>query len=57
MNLVERIRRFWSAGPGDDHPLTEQERAEDQPERAYDERARVAEEFVGNDFDPDERRD
>jgi len=57
VNLVERIRRFWSAGPGDDHPLTEQERAEDQPERAYDERARVAEEFVGNDFDPDERRD
>ena len=57
MNLVERIRRFWLPRPADDHPLTEQERAEDQPERAYDERARVAEEFVGNDFDPDERRD
>jgi hypothetical protein len=56
MNLFERIRRFWSSTPVDDHPLTEQEREEDHPEQAYDESARAVEEFVGDDFDPDARR-
>jgi len=55
MSLFERIRRFWSAGRADDHPLTEQERDEDRPSTAYDERARVIDEFVGDDFDPDDR--
>jgi hypothetical protein len=53
VNLFERIRRFWRPGEGEDHPLTEQERDEDRPATAYDERARTAAEFVGDDFDPD----
>jgi hypothetical protein len=56
MSLFDRIRRFWSSTPVDDHPLTEQERDEDHPEQAYDEAARAVEEFVGDDFDPDDRR-
>jgi hypothetical protein len=55
VKLFERIRRFWLPGPGPDHPLSEEERDEDRPARAYDERARAAEEFVGDDFDPDQR--
>jgi len=54
VSLFERIRQFWRPGPGDDHPLTERERDEDRTATAYDERARTAEEFVGDDFDPDE---
>jgi hypothetical protein len=54
VSLLERIRRFWKAPAGDDHPLTEQERDEDRSATAYDERARVAEEFVSRDFDPDD---
>ena len=57
MNLLERIRRFWSSPAPPDHPLTEQERDEDRPASGYNERARVEEEFVGDDFDPDARRD
>lgn len=53
MNLIERIRRFWLPGRGDDHPLTEQERDQHRPETTYDELARTAEDFVGDDFDPD----
>jgi hypothetical protein len=56
MNLLERIRSFWKPRPADDHPLTEQERAEDHGRSAYDERARTAEEFIGDDLDPDEPR-
>jgi hypothetical protein len=56
MNLVGRIRRFWKPRPADDHPLTEQERADERPPIAYDERARTAEEFIGDDLDPDEPR-
>jgi hypothetical protein len=56
MNLLERIRSFWKPGHADDHPLTEQERDEDRPRSAGDERARTAEEFVGDDIDPDEPR-
>ena len=55
--LLERIRRFWNGGPGEDHPLTAEERAEDRPFTAFDERARLEQQFVGGDFDPDERRD
>jgi len=54
--VFERIRRFWSSTPVDDHPLTEQERAQDHTEQAYDESARAVEEFVGDDFDPDAPR-
>jgi hypothetical protein len=54
MRLLERIRRFWKPRPGDDHPLTEQERDEDRSATAYDERARAVEEFVSPDFDPDD---
>ena len=56
MNLFERMRRFWKPRPADDHPLTEQERDEDRPRSGHDERARAAEDFVGDDFDPDEPR-
>jgi hypothetical protein len=54
VSLLERIRRFWKPRAGDDHPLTEQERDEDRSATAYDERARVVEEFVSRDFDPDD---
>jgi hypothetical protein len=54
MRLLERIRRFWKPRPDDDHPLTEQERDEDRSATAYDERARVVDEFVSPDFDPDD---
>lgn len=56
MNLLERIRSFWKPGAGPDHPLTAQERHEDGPATAYDERARDTERFVGADLDPDEPR-
>jgi hypothetical protein len=57
VNLVERIRRFWSPAPDPDHPLSAHERDEDRPARAYDEVSRLAEEFAGDDLDPDARRD
>ena len=57
MNLLARIRRLWFGGPGEDHPLTAEERDEDRPFTASDERARLEQQFVGDDFDPDERRD
>ena len=54
MNVLERILNFWKPRPADDHPLTDEERLEDQrPARTYDELARTATEFVGSDFDPD----
>jgi hypothetical protein len=53
MSIWERIRQFWRPGRGPDHPLTEEERDEDRPASAYDERARTTEDFVGDDFDPD----
>jgi hypothetical protein len=56
MNLLERIRSFLKLRPADDHPLTEQERDDDRPHSAFDERARTVEEFIGDDFDPDEPR-
>jgi hypothetical protein len=56
MTLLERFRNFWRSAPAPDHPLTAEERREDQPTSAYDEQARVAEEFVGADLDPDEPR-
>jgi len=57
MNVVERFLSFWRPRPADDHPLTEEERVEDsRPARTYDELARAATEFVGNDVDPDEPR-
>ena len=56
MNLLERIRSFWKPTPAVDHPLTEQERDEQRPPTAYDERARAEEEFIGDDLDPDEPR-
>jgi hypothetical protein len=49
VNLLERIRGFWKPRPAGDHPLTERERDEDRPRTAYDERARTAEEFIGDD--------
>jgi hypothetical protein len=57
LNVLERIRRFWKPAPDYDHPLTAEERDEDRPATAHDEVALEAENFVGRDFDPDERRD
>ena len=36
--------------------LTEEERDEERPPTASDERVRTAEEFIGDDLDPDEPR-
>ena len=54
MNVLERFLSFWRPSPADDHPLTADERDGDRPARTYDELARSATEFVGNDFDPDD---
>jgi hypothetical protein len=54
VNLLQRIRRFLESRSDDDHPLTEQEREEARPVTTFEERARVEQEFVGDDFDPDE---
>ena len=54
MNMLEKLRRFWTRAPAPDRPLTERERDEDRPAIAYDERARTAQEFIGADLDPDE---
>lgn len=54
MNLLERLRSFWKPARAPDHPIGAEERREDRPATAYDERARTAEEFVGADLDPDE---
>jgi hypothetical protein len=56
MSLVERFRRFWRPAPSPDHPLTAEERDEIRPKSAYDEDADVIEEFVGDDFDPEDER-
>jgi hypothetical protein len=56
MTLLERIRSFWKPTSSGDRPLTEQERDEAPPSTAFDERARIGEQFVGDDFDPDEPR-
>jgi hypothetical protein len=55
LTLLERIRRFWKPAPEIDHPLDERERVEDRPASAYDELAQSADDFVGDDFDPDDR--
>ena len=39
-----------------DHPLSESERHEHHGDTAWDEAGRTAEEFIGNDLDPDEPR-
>jgi len=54
VSLIERIRSFWKPAAAPDHPLDARERDEDRTATAYDERSRVTEEFVGDDFDPDE---
>jgi hypothetical protein len=56
MNLLERLRRFWLGGTGPDHALTAEEREQDRPATAEDERARIEEQVVGGDFDPDGSR-
>jgi hypothetical protein len=55
ISLIDRVRRFWKRGPDQDHPLSAREREEDRPATALDARARVEQNFVGGDFDPDER--
>jgi hypothetical protein len=54
VGLLERIRRFWRPGRDPDHPLSEQER-EGVPPTAFDEVASLAERYVGETFDADER--
>jgi hypothetical protein len=54
MNVLNRILTFWGPPKPDDHPLTEQERAERHSATAYDERALTVEDFISGDFDPDE---
>ena len=55
MNWLDRMRRFWNPPSAQDHPLSDQERDEDRPATGNDERARALDEFVGDDFDPDDR--
>jgi hypothetical protein len=57
MSLVDWIRRVFS-GPDPDHALTDEERhdLEHAPSTAFDQRAQFEQEYVGNDFDPDEPR-
>jgi hypothetical protein len=55
VSLWDRIRSFWRRAPEPDHPLTEAARDAQHPDSAYDGRAREIEDFVGDDFDPDER--
>jgi hypothetical protein len=52
VNVLDRIRRFWLAEPGPDHPLTEEER-KSVPATAVDEVADVAGGYFGEPFDPD----
>jgi hypothetical protein len=54
MDVLKQIRAFWGPPRADDHPLTEQERAERHQATAYDERALTVEDFISGDFDPDE---
>jgi hypothetical protein len=56
VSLLERIRRIFRPALGPDHPLSAQERDEDRPATSFDARARVEEELVGDDFDPDADR-
>ncbi len=53
MSFLERIRRFWRSTPPLDHPLSPQEREQERPSSADDEKARVLESLAGGDFDPD----
>jgi hypothetical protein len=53
VSFLERIRRFWSSAPPD-HPLSAEERDEDRPASADDEKADVLERLAGADFDPDD---
>ena len=55
MRFLDWIRELFT-GPPPDHPLTEEEREEPRPSTAFDARARAEQEWVGNDFDPDEPR-
>lgn len=55
MRLLDWIRELIT-GPLPDHPLTEREREEPRPATAFDARARAEQEWVGDDFDPDEPR-
>ena len=54
VSLLDRIRRLWGSGPTPDHPLTEEERDLEPPATAYDARARVVDDYIGDDFDPDD---
>ena len=56
MKLVERFLKFWKPARSSDHPLSESERHEQHSSTARDEAGRTAEEFIGNDLDPDEPR-
>jgi hypothetical protein len=56
LSFLERIRRLWASQPDPDHPLTKEEREETPPATLKDEWAHLEQEFVGDDFDPDERR-
>ena len=54
MNLLQRIRRFWQAEPGPDHPLTQEERDSVPAGTVPEEAASLEEGFVGPEFDPDD---
>ena len=55
VSLRERLRRlFQSEDP--DHPLSDEERHDQPAETVPDEAARIEEDYVGGDLDPDEPR-
>ncbi len=53
--MLERLRRLFQ-GRDPDHPLTDEERNDQPAETVPDEAARLEENFVGRDLDPDEPR-
>src|SRR5262249_24004193 len=55
VSIWDRIRSFWAKAPEPDHALTESERDAQHPDSAYYGLARAADDFVGDDFDPDDR--
>ena len=55
MSLIDRIRSVFKR-PEPDHPLSEEERDEQQPETTFDAAADLERDFAGRDIDPEEPR-
>jgi hypothetical protein len=51
MSILDRLKQFWSPAPPPDHPLSEEERVEQErhPHAAYDESARQIDDYADGD--------